>query len=91
MLRVLRDSNFGLAFLWCRHQRLFHILLNKQVLLAIVAMYILLLCLLDVQIDGIQGLLWSLHNMSRLNIQEYTSMPYKISITSGGRVIPLVE
>ena len=86
MLRVLLYSNFGLAFLWCMHQRLFRILLNKPILLADVAMYILRLCHLDVQRGDIQGLLLNRHNLNHLNIQEYTSMPYKISITIGGRV-----
>ena len=87
MLRVLLCSNFGLAFLLHRHQRLFRILQNKLTSLVIVAMYILHLYQIDVQRADIQGLLLNRHNMSHLNIQEYTSMPYKIFITSGGRVV----
>jgi len=45
-------------------------------------MYILRLLLLDVQMSDILNLLLNQYNTNRLNIQEYTSMPYIFSFLS---------
>ncbi len=85
-LHALLDSNFGLAFLLYKHQQLFRVLLGRPTSLVIVAMYILHLYQIDAQKVDIPNLLLTQRSKSHLNIQEYTSMPYKNFIPIGGRV-----